>query len=244
MNATRYALLIAIAVGGGCGEKTSPPAPGVPSHPKPQAVTKLQPDAATTQVPPKSATLATRHAIEDPPVIGQPQEAFNFPHRPLEIPAVLLTAAETQNSLIKAGDTFPDLSLPDQDGKPQQFAKLMGPKLTVVVFWNSTNPYAVEQIGDMGPVIGERFGPHGVKIVGVSAGPAADAKATLQQVGATFVNLLDVDGEAFEQVATADLPRTYLLDANRKVLWFDLEYSRSTRRDLVRGIQCALLKDR
>jgi hypothetical protein len=28
------------------------------------------------------------------------------------------------------------------------------------------------------------------------------------------------------------MPRTYLLDPTGKILWFDVEYSRSTRRDL------------
>ena len=44
--------------------------------------------------------------------------------------------------------------------------------------------------------------------------------------------LLDSEGEALAKVATRRLPRTYLLDKKGKILWFDMEYSASTRRDL------------
>jgi hypothetical protein len=36
------------------------------------------------------------------------------------------------------------------------------------------------------------------------------------------------------------LPRTYLLDSSGKILWFDLEYSRSTRRELNQAIRYVL----
>ena len=49
--------------------------------------------------------------------------------------------------------------------------------------------------------------------------------------------LVDADRAYFRQVATEKLPRTYLLDRNGKILWFDLEYSRSMRRELQNAIQ-------
>jgi len=36
------------------------------------------------------------------------------------------------------------------------------------------------------------------------------------------------------------MPRTFLLDANGKVLWFDVEYSRAARRDLIVSIKAVL----
>jgi hypothetical protein len=50
--------------------------------------------------------------------------------------------------------------------------------------------------------------------------------------GVTIPSLLDSDGAAFGQVATSLLPRTYLLDAAGRIVWFDLEYSRSQRLEL------------
>ncbi len=36
------------------------------------------------------------------------------------------------------------------------------------------------------------------------------------------------------------MPRTYLVDSQGKILWFDMEYSRSTRRDLRDAIRVVL----
>ena len=36
------------------------------------------------------------------------------------------------------------------------------------------------------------------------------------------------------------MPRTFLLDATGRVLWFDVEYSRPSRRDLIQSIRVAL----
>ena len=61
------------------------------------------------------------------------------------------------------------------------------------------------------------------------------------KVGATFPVLLDPKGAYFAQLAKdRRMPRTYLIDANGRILWFDVEYSRFTRRDLVQSIRVAL----
>jgi peroxiredoxin len=237
------ALLAAMGLAG-CSEKPAAPPPGTSQPAKPNAERKDD-QATKTPAVPAPVQPSPSNDIEDPPVIGTPQEAFNFVRRPLEMPKVLLTEGEAKNSLIKVDDQMPEISLPDVNGKPQQLSKLLGSKLTVVTFWNTSGPFAVEEIGDLGPLVAKRFGHHGVEIVGiVERSSAAAAKGKLKQVGAEFVNLMDTDGKALKQVATAELPRTYLLDTNGKVLWFDLEYSRSTRRDLVRAIQFALLNDK
>jgi hypothetical protein len=41
-------------------------------------------------------------------------------------------------------------------------------------------------------------------------------------------------------VASEKLPRTYLLDASGKILWFDIEYSRTTRQQLLSAIRFSL----
>jgi peroxiredoxin len=211
----------------------------------PQAEEALS--ASTTVAPaeptPPAEPVATS-PIEDPPVIGTPQEAFNFPRPPLEMPKVLLTEAEQASSLVKVGDTMPPVELPDMQSAKKTLSSLYGKKLTVVVFWNSRNPYAVEELGDLGPMIAARFGPFGVNVVGINEGDLeAAARNAITSSGARFPNLFDTDGKAFDKVATGELPRTYLLDAAGKILWFDLEYSRSTRRDLKHAVQFSLLGD-
>jgi hypothetical protein len=65
----------------------------------------------------------------------------------------------------------------------------------------------------------------------------------MRKAGATFPCLLDQKGAYFAQVAKdTRMPRIFLLDAAGKVLWFDVEYSRFSRRDLNRSIR-VVLKD-
>jgi peroxiredoxin len=86
-----------------------------------------------------------------------------------------------------------------------------------------------------------RFSGNGVAVVGVNTGddPQA-ARELIKLAGARFPNLSDRQGEAFKQVATTKVPRTYLVDASGKILWFDLEYSRTTRRELLQAIRYTL----
>ena len=55
--------------------------------------------------------------------------------------------------------------------------------------------------------------------------------------GANFPTLLDADGKAFAQIGSEKMPRTFLLDPQGKILWFDIEYSLSTRRELHQALR-------
>ena len=83
----------------------------------------------------------------------------------------------------------------------------------------------------------EPDGKHGVNVVAINEGDAAESVRQLaEQAGAEFPILLDADGAAYNSVAAAKLPRTYLLDKTGKILWLEIEYSRSTRRELQNAI--------
>jgi len=72
---------------------------------------------------------------------------------------------------------------------------------------------------------------------------AAEVVAKLaEDAGATTVLpiFLDPGGTYFAQVATEKPPRLYLLDGQGKILWFDLEYSETTRQQLGQAIQVVL----
>ena len=76
-----------------------------------------------------------------------------------------------------------------------------------------------------------------VEVVGIAVNqPAADARATIQKTAADFPQLLDADGKAFDKVGSKRLPWTIVLDANGKIVWFDLEYSLATRRELQQAL--------
>ena len=144
--------------------------------------------------------------------------------------------------LVKVGDRMPDAELADLKNKRIPLQSLLGKKLSVVLFWNSENPYATQAVEYAGLEVAEPFGKKGVAVVGIAVKdkPEAARKAAAD-AGAKYVNLLDPDGRYFGKVATEEkVPRVYLLDAGGKILWLDIEYSASTRRDLTRAIKFVL----
>jgi len=86
--------------------------------------------------------------------------------------------------------------------------------------------------------IGEPFQNQGVSVVGVTVDESAkDAEATVKKSGANFPNLHDADGKAFALVGSGRFPRTYVLDPTGKIVWFDIEYSLATRRELHQALE-------
>ncbi|HEV3138773.1 MAG TPA: TlpA disulfide reductase family protein, partial [Pirellulales bacterium] len=139
------------------------------------------------------------------------------------------------------GGSLPDLQLADSEGASQSLGKLMGPKLTVVVFWNGAQPSAMQELIDLGSDVADRFSGHGVAVVGINVGDDPQlARALAKSANARFPILDDPDGAAFGQIATKKIPRTYLVDATGKIVWLDIEYSRTTRRELSQAIRYLL----
>jgi hypothetical protein len=96
---------------------------------------------------------------------------------------------------------------------------------------------SVEQIERLQEDFAERYRDAGVAVLTVDVGESPEQLGQSgQPAPASVVRLCDPRGEAFSRVATGLLPRTYLLRADRQVIWFDLEYSRSTRRELRNAI--------
>lgn len=174
-------------------------------------------------------------------VVKAPAAAGQVDPAELIMPKVMLSETESATCLVNVGDAMPDVELPDLDGQPQALSKLRGEKLTVVAFWTAGHPYAVEELADLGPAVSDQFDDQGVAVVGINEkNSPAEVQQVVDRVGASFPILIDKDGVAWSKVAAKKLPRTYLLDADGKILWFDMEYSRSTRRDLLRAIRFQL----
>ena len=152
-----------------------------------------------------------------------------------------LTEQHAATCRVGVGDPFPDFELPDVEGQQQSLSQLSGDRLTLVVFWNAAEPTALEELADLARYHQPRFGDRGLAIVAVNTGDDAQLAGELaQQAGAQFAVLSDADGSVFEQVATEKIPRTYLLDPSGTILWFDMEYSTTTRRDMVEAIRYSL----
>ena len=86
---------------------------------------------------------------------------------------------------------------------------------------------------ELGVVVDHSAGKSGVKVVGIAVEETpATARDTIKKTAANFPQLLDEAGEAFSKVGAERLPWTLVLDPSGKVVWFDLEYSLATRREL------------
>jgi len=168
------------------------------------------------------------------------------PPPPPTIPEVHLLDADRETCLVAVGDPMPDAEPVDLEGRKQSLSALRGEKLTLVFFWTSGDSEfsamrAQAALEDLQMDVHQPYAEKGVAVVAVNEGDAAESvKRRVEEADAAFPNLLDPDGALFAQVATEKLPRLYLLDAEGKILWFDLEYSPTTRDNMLQAIEVAL----
>jgi peroxiredoxin len=257
-------LLCLLAIVCGCTQNGPPQVASIPSTTSETAektVTVEQPVAVDPNVHPATAETRIPSVAESAAKSDQPEPpaetASPAPARltnvkaivpfgevadaELKMPQVSLTQAHADACRVKVGDPFPESELKDTAGQAQPLASLRGQKMTVIVFWNGTKANSREELADLEPAILARFGASGVGIVGVNSGDNPQLVGELaKQSGASFPVLCDPEQALLEQVAPGKVPATYLLDATGTVLWFDIEYSRSTRRELAEAIRYTL----
>jgi peroxiredoxin len=160
---------------------------------------------------------------------------------PSEMPRLALSDAHASLCLAKVGDALPDAELVNLDGQTQQLSTLLGKKLTVVAFWTASDRYSLEELEDLSRMVAAPYSGYGVNVVGVNTADSSDvARELSEKRDVVFPIVLDDGGKLLAQVSSGRLPRTYLLDADGKILWLDLEYSRTTRRDLLSAIRSQL----
>ena len=160
--------------------------------------------------------------------------------RPAVMPEVMLSAAHADKCFVRVGDEFPEFRLPDLTGKALSLVDVQGESLTVVVLWSADRILAEEQLRFLEQRIG-RYADLGVKRVAINVGDAPDrVRAVLDPIEKSYANLLDPDGRLLMRVGQDHLPRTYLLDREGRVLWFDIEFSRQTREQLEQAIHASL----
>lgn len=148
-------------------------------------------------------------------------------------PRVMLSEQHGKWCKVRVGDQLPAFELPNLDGTPVKSPSLYGRAGTVVVFWSSDRWMARAALHDIGQLIAAKKVPAGVQVLGVAVGQSADAveKAT-KAANIAAPQLIDQSGEAFAQVGSVALPRVYVLDGAGRIMWFDIEYSEATRREL------------
>ncbi|MFO7907810.1 MAG: hypothetical protein R6U98_34510 [Pirellulaceae bacterium] len=147
-------------------------------------------------------------------------------------PSVSMSHEHRKSCLVYIGDSMPDGRLSDHEGKQHSVLESLGKRLTAIVFWNTKNPYALEQFEqlehDLVP-----FKQWEVQTIAIHVGPEPSNYAQLcQRFGQGVLCLSDPDQAYFGAIASGSVPRTYLLNAEGEVAWLDIEYSCTTRHDL------------
>ena len=211
---------------------------------KPTVVDKEEPTRGTIEPKPEIAAKAqvifettddSDHGILAPDPLDSDPPA---------VPAVEMSARHAATCLVKVGDTMPDARLPNLAGQEQDLSTLLGEKLTVLFFWTSGNRHSVLEMRDLAVKIASPLAPRGVRVIGICERDTTDvAKALADKAGASFPLLIDNDGQYLARVATAHLPRTYVLDATGKIVWFDIEYTPATRRDFRTALRALLPRE-
>jgi peroxiredoxin len=159
---------------------------------------------------------------------------------PAAMPEVVLSAAHAEDCLIRVGDAFPEFRLPDLIGRMQSLDDVQGESLTVVVFWSGDRLLATDQLRYLNEHIA-RYADLGVQAIAINVGQAPEpVRKTVESLKFESPMLLDLDRGLFSRVGKAHLPRTYLLDSDGSVLWFDIEFSRHTRDGLEQAIHASL----
>jgi len=159
------------------------------------------------------------------------------------IPDVLLSAAHAKLCRLQVGETFSDFTLPRLGGSPTNLESLRGKQATVVLFWQPDRWMARMALSDLQRDIAGHRDPQQIGVVGIAVQQPVEAvKAALNDVPlhgtkASFPQLLDSQGQLFATIGSYALPRIYVLGAAGKVVWFDIEYSESTRRELKRTLK-------
>jgi peroxiredoxin len=169
------------------------------------------------------------------------KKAASEPPPAPKMPEVKMPAALAQTCLVKVGGAVPQGDLVGLDGKRVGLYSVLGKRLTVVLFWQAENMYSTQALEYLEPDAVKPFADKGVQVVGINVKDPPDAaRKAVEEAGVKYASLLDPEGAYFAKVATERIPRVYLLDPAGKVLWFDIEYSTGSRRDLERAIRFVL----
>lgn len=197
-------------------------------------------EASTTAAPaPAPARPAPDEPKPEPKVVVDVLPTETAP--PTEMPTVILSEQYAETCRVKVGDALPAGTLKDVAAADKSLADLYGKQLTVVVFWHAGGIYDEAELADLTNLVVKPFQSQGVEVVAVNVGdPAEVVKSAAEEAGVEFPLLLDSDSSYFAGVATERLPRTYLVDSSGKILWFDIGYGRTTRRQLVDAIRYTL----
>ena len=224
-----------------------PPTPGAKSPPAPIAQPARPTTSGNDSVATEPVDRATgRGDSGNAPPPARPIEAPTAAPitsrigDPAAMPKVVLTAPMKSECVIGVGDRMPEGPLSDAAGKSVSLESFRGKTATVVFFFgpaktNEARALVFSALDDLATEVVSPWGSKGVSVAAVGVGIAAEEVQALRSK-AKFPIVEDPTGAYCALVAKSRLPRVYLLDGSGQVAWFDIEFSRTTRRDLLRAL--------
>jgi peroxiredoxin len=192
------------------------------------AATPAEEDSQAAQTAAGNPAAAAADRKDSTPIIRQAAKPV-VSDGAAGVPPVLLSSGHAKLCKVNVGEIIPTIELPQATGGAATLDSLAGARATVVLFWANDRWMSAMALQDLARIAV----PDGVAIVGIAVNVSADAAQTrLAAAGARFPQLIDAEGTAFAQVGELALPRIYVLDAQRQIAWFDIEYSEATYREL------------
>jgi peroxiredoxin len=204
---------------------------------------------------PPPVTVAPPTVVQDDPTEKEPREPEpiavpetleKLDPEATEIPEVKLTETQRKTCVVWLGDLPPEGELPNLDGQTIALDSLLGEKATVAFVWTAgaselAQKTACAALADLQADALDAYGDKGLSVLAINENDSAEkVKELLGTVDVTYPVLLDTDGGYFAKVATADLPRVYVLDAEGKIVWLDIGFSETTRRELKQTLEFML----
>lgn len=152
---------------------------------------------------------------------------------------VWVVGGTLEPKIINAGDTAPNFKVVTDDGKTVTRSDFGG-KLLVVNFFASWCPPCISEEPSL-EEFAKTMAPEGVVVLGVSSDRNADRyHKFLQRFGVSFETSMDPSADISASYGTFQIPETYLIDRNGKVLekvisnqnWMDPEFLARVRKML------------
>ena len=153
------------------------------------------------------------------------------------IPQVLLAQRHAKLCNVGVGESFPVATLPSLSGGMQDLGTLLGKPANVVLLWTADPWMSRTALIDLEKDIAKNPNNKNISVVGIAVGQSSQqTRQAVQDLKLSFAQLLDTEGGFFSTIGSVALPRVFVLDAKGKIVWFDIEYSEGTRRELLQTL--------
>jgi len=160
------------------------------------------------------------------------------------IPKVVLTESLRESCLVGVDDLIPNLDLPDFEGNMHFIYGAFNQdasNVSVICLWHlgdtersrmTAAQFWKDLLKDVEP-----YGTK-VRVVGINVKDKPEfVRQFVEKNGLAVPMLLDANGEYYARIAKdRQMPRVYLVDSSNQILWFDVEYSRSSREDFTKAL--------